>query len=612
MATPIQLLLIEDSEDEAQLIVRELERGGYEPRWERVDTAAALQVAIQRQPWDLITCDWVMPGFGAPAALALLAELGVEAPTIIISGEVGEEAAVTAMRAGAHDFVSKQRLTRLVPAVERELRETEMRRARYRAEEALRASERRYRRLFETAKDGILILDALTGQIMDVNPFLLQLLGHSSEELLGKRLWEISPFRDVAENKEAFEELQAKAYMRYEHLPLETKHGRRVAVEFVSNSYQENGHRIIQCNVRDISERKQSEAERAHIAAIVDSCEDAIIGKTLDGVITSWNRAAERLYGYSATEVVGRPISLLVPPDQPDEIPQILERLRRGEHIDHFETVRMRKDGTRVPIRVTISSIRGPSGKLIGASAIAHDITERKLAEDAIRQLNQALEQRVTERTAQLEAANAELETFSSSVSHDLRAPLRHIEGFSRILLEDCGLSLDAKAKGYLDRMQANVQQMGQLIQDLLSLSHVASKAMTLDVVDLSGIVQAIAGDLQKHDPKRQVEFVIAPGLSAPGDMHLLRVALENLLGNAWKYTSKRAVARIEFGARERQEGRVYFVRDNGAGFDMAYAGKLFGAFQRLHAVSEFEGTGIGLATVQRIIHRHGGRVWAE
>jgi len=429
---------------------------------------------------------------------------------------------------------------------------------------------------------------------------------------LGKRLWEISPFRDVAENKEAFEELQAKAYMRYEHLPLETKHGRRVAVEFVSNSYQENGHRIIQCNVRDISERKQSEAERAHIAAIVDSCEDAIIGKTLDGVITSWNRAAERLYGYSATEVVGRPISLLVPPDQPDEIPQILERLRRGEHIDHFETVRMRKDGTRVPIRVTISSIRGPSGKLIGASAIAHDITERKLAEDAIRQLNQALEQRVTERTAQLEAANAELETFSSSVSHDLRAPLRHIEGFSRILLEDCGLSLDAKAKGYLDRMQANVQQMGQLIQDLLSLSHVASKAMTLDVVDLSGIVQAIAGDLQKHDPKRQVEFVIAPGLSAPGDMHLLRVALENLLGNAWKYTSKRAVARIEFGARERQEGRVYFVRDNGAGFDMAYAGKLFGAFQRLHAVSEFEGTGIGLATVQRIIHRHGGRVWAE
>ncbi|HXQ23924.1 MAG TPA: PAS domain S-box protein, partial [Candidatus Acidoferrales bacterium] len=482
MATPIQLLLIEDSEDEAQLIVRELERGGYEPRWERVDTAAALQVAIQRQPWDLITCDWVMPGFGAPAALALLAELGVEAPTIIISGEVGEKAAVTAMRAGAHDFVSKQRLTRLVPAVERELRETEMRRARYRAEEALRASERRYRRLFETAKDGILILDALTGQIMDVNPFLLQLLGHSSEELLGKRLWEISPFRDVAENKEAFEELQAKAYMRYEHLPLETKHGRRVAVEFVSNSYQENGHRIIQCNVRDISERKQSEAERAHIAAIVDSCEDAIIGKTLDGVITSWNRAAERLYGYSATEVVGRPISLLVPPDQPDEIPQILERLRRGEHIDHFETVRMRKDGTRVPIRVTISSIRGPSGKLIGASAIAHDITERKLAEDAIRQLNQALEQRVTERTAQLEAANAELETFSSSVSHDLRAPLRHIEGFSRILLEDCGLSLDAKAKGYLDRMQANVQQMGQLIQDLLSLSHVASKAMTLDV----------------------------------------------------------------------------------------------------------------------------------
>lgn len=240
------------------------------------------------------------------------------------------------------------------------------------------------------------------------------------------------------------------------------------------------------------------------------------------------------------------------------------------------------------------------------------EINERKKAESEILRLNVQLEQRVAERTAQLEATNKEMEAFSYSVSHDLRAPLRSIDGFSQALLEDYADKLDALGQNYLQRVRAATQRMAQLIDDLLNLSRLTRSEMRYEKVDLSALVEAIATELHKTQPERQVEFVIAPGLVANGDAHLLRIVLENLLGNAWKFTGKHQKARIEFGLLLQDNTDVYFVRDDGTGFDMAYVEKLFGAFQRLHAMTEFEGTGIGLATVQRIIHRHGGRVWAE
>ncbi|MBI3977153.1 MAG: response regulator [Chloroflexi bacterium] len=246
------------------------------------------------------------------------------------------------------------------------------------------------------------------------------------------------------------------------------------------------------------------------------------------------------------------------------------------------------------------------------ALGLAQAVADVRASEERLHALNAALEQRVAERTAQLEATNKELEAFSYSVSHDLRAPLRAIDGFSQALLEDYADRLDAEGRDYLRRVRAGSQRMAQLIDDLLKLSRVSRWELRRETVDLSALARAIAAELRQAQPERRVDFAIAEGLTVVGDAHLLRIMLENLLGNAWKFTAEHGTARIELGTEQRDGERVYFVRDDGAGFEMAYAGKLFGAFQRLHAMTEFEGTGIGLATVQRIVHRHGGRIWAE
>jgi len=239
---------------------------------------------------------------------------------------------------------------------------------------------------------------------------------------------------------------------------------------------------------------------------------------------------------------------------------------------------------------------------------------KRELQQHATR-----LEQRVAERTKELErralelqAANSELDAFAYSVSHDLRAPLRSIDGFSQVLLEDYGAGLDEAARDSLQRVRAASQRMATLIDDLLKLARVTRTEMRTERVDLSGMAREIVLDIQRTTPDRQVEFAIAPGLEAQGDSRLLRVVLDNLLRNGWKYTGKQPQPRVEFTAMDENGSRVFVIKDNGAGFDMKYADKLFGVFQRLHSTAEFEGTGVGLATVRRIINRHGGRIWAE
>ena len=738
----------------------------------------------------------------------------------------------------------------------------------------LRESEERYRAVVEQVAEGILLVDVDSKRVLEANAAYQGLLGYSPEEVLRLSLYDLVPYPP-----ESMDCYVRRVRERGSYVSGERRHRRKdgslVDVEVRANVISYGGREAMCMLIRDVTERRRAEEERARLAAMVESSDDAIIGKTLGGIITSWNKGAKRLYGYSAHEAVGQSIFMLVPPESPDEIPGILQRIRRGEKVDHFETVCVTKDGRRLDISLTVSPIRDSEGNIIGASTIARDITEHKLAEKAlreseerfratfeqaavgvshvaldgswirvnqklcdilgyprgellsltfhdtthpddldrdvghlrrmlegetdtystekryirkdgsliwvnlttsllrdpsgepkyfisvtedtterkrveeelkiseerfrnifeqsplsvqilspdgrtvrvngaweklwgvtfgelncigynlledqqlvergimpyikrgfageptltppimydpdetspgvtahedsrrwvrafiypvkdeagnireitlihediterkraeeeIRELNEQLEQRVRRRTAQLEAFNSELESFSYSVSHDLRAPLRSIDGFSHILLEDYADDLDEAGRDYLARVRDASQRMGRLIDDLLDLSRMTRSEMRRERLDLSALAEGLAEELKRAQPERRVEFVVEGGLVVEGDGTLLRVALENLLRNAWKFTGKQQRARIEFGVTEHEGARAYFVRDDGAGFDEAYADKLFGAFQRLHVGSELEGTGIGLATVQRIVHRHGGRVWAE
>jgi light-regulated signal transduction histidine kinase (bacteriophytochrome) len=248
----------------------------------------------------------------------------------------------------------------------------------------------------------------------------------------------------------------------------------------------------------------------------------------------------------------------------------------------------------------------------VEVTSLGIDVTERQRSEDEVRRLNAGLERRVAERTAQLEAANQELEAFAYSVSHDLRAPLRAIDGFSAMVLEDAGEKLSAEDLEHLGRVRAGVQRMGLLIDEILALSRVTRRQMSVEEVDITSCAEEILRELREAEPARRVETVVAPGLHACADATLLRVILVNLLSNAWKFTSKHETACIEVGATDVGGEPAFYVRDDGAGFNAAHASRLFGVFQRMHGPGEFEGEGIGLATVQRLVARHGGRVWAE
>lgn len=347
--------------------------------------------------------------------------------------------------------------------------------------------------------------------------------------------------------------------------------------------------------------KRAADEHRLQLAAIVESSGDAIVAIDLKGLVASWNGGAERLLGYAAREVVGQPVSLLLPPGENAGDASIAEPLSREQAMEPIEIVRRRKDGRLVELSATCSPIVHSDGALVGVSMVARDISERKRAEAELRRAREAAE-----------AANRELEAFSYSVAHDLRAPLRRIDGFNVALLEDCGAALDDTGRDYLRRAQDSVQDMRRLIDGLLELARVTRVGLRSQPVDLSELARATARHLKEIEPDRSVEFVIRDGFNEEGDRALLGAALQNLLGNAWKFTRQKRDARIEFGSDIEQGKNVYFVRDNGAGFDMRHAKRLFGAFQRLHSQDQFEGTGIGLATVQRIVQRHGGRVWAE
>ncbi len=362
------------------------------------------------------------------------------------------------------------------------------------------------------------------------------------------------------------------------------------------------------CALRAMHSRGRAQEK---LDRFLGSMPDALVIVNGEGKIISSNAHTAKLFGYTEKELQGESMALLVP----ERVRQTQRQyyagffLERGGRVPEMtlELCGLRKDGREFPIEISTRPLSAEKGLLV-TSAI-RDISERKKVEKQISQLNKELK----DRAAELETANKELEAFSYSVSHDLRSPLQNIDSFSQILMEEYANRLDTDGREYVERLRGSCQHMEEIIEALLALSNMTRHELTPENCDLTAVAKGIATELQQKEPDRLVDWVIAEGMTVEGDARLLRVVLENLLGNAWKFTARRARARIEFGALPQSNGaRTYFVRDDGAGFDMARAEHLFSPFKRLHDQAQFRGTGIGLATVQRVIQRHGGRIWAE
>jgi PAS domain S-box-containing protein len=356
----------------------------------------------------------------------------------------------------------------------------------------------------------------------------------------------------------------------------------------------------------------QREISHSQLQSLIDNTSAVIYMKRIDdGTYVLVNREWERLFKVHRDVVINMTDHEVFPPALARELRSNDLRVAAAGTTVHFEETADTDDGPHTYISVKFP-VRDSGGGAYAVCGISTDITPRIRAEQEIRQLNEQLESRVAERTAELETSTAELDAFAYSVSHDLRAPLRSLHGFSQALLEDYEDVLDERGREYLGRLQKNAQRMGQMIDDLLGLSRATRADLIREPVDLSSLAHDVAGDLRAADPGRDLTIDIAGCLYTVGDPRLLRMALQNLMANAWKFTRKTPDPVIRVGQEHREGETVFFVADNGAGFDMRYARKLFTAFQRLHSTNDFEGTGIGLATVQRIIHRHGGHISAQ
>jgi len=486
------------------------------------------------------------------------------------------------------------------------------------ASKQVEALNKRLAGIFENSFDEIYIFDDEL-KFIQVSSGALKNLGYSMDEMRAMGPADLKPDFDDEHFNAFVEPLRTE---EKQQLVFETRHQRKdgstYPVQVRLQASLVDNERIFSAIIVDITEQKKAEAEieryQKHLeglvaqrtktvkqqAQIIDQTHDSVVGTDLDGIVTSWNGGAERMFGVSSDRAIGRPISFVYPEDQRDRFQtSVIGPLKeKGAH--EVEVEMLHADGTTFPAHLSLSLLYDDQGNPYGMVGYSLDLSELKQREVELGRVNE-----------QLEAANKELESFAYSVSHDLRAPLRGIDGFSMALMEDYGDQLDDTAQDYLQRVRNGAQRMGVLIDDMLQLSRVNRLELNRETIDMATIARSVVEELQDGEPQRMLELDLGDDLLVKADPRLLRVMLDNLFGNAWKFTTREEVSRISF-SRVPNQNDTYMIRDNGVGFDMRHADKLFGAFQRLHRNVDFPGTGVGLATVQRIVHRHGGKVWAE
>jgi len=480
--------------------------------------------------------------------------------------------------------------------------------------------EARFRATVESAPNAMVMIDE-SGRIVLVNAELERLFNYGRNELLNQKVEALIPerFRSGHSGLRSvyFSAPEARRMGQGRDLFGLRKDGSEFPVEIGLNPVKTDEGAFVLAAIVDISERnRQTVALREseeRFRLLIESVRDyAIFMLDKEGRVVTWNTGAERIKGYQAAEIIGKHISCFyTEEDVRNDAPRSELAAARSEGRYEAEGLRVRKDGSRFLAQVIITALLDATGDLRGFTKVTRDITESRRAKQEILRLNADLEDRVRERTAQLEAANKELEAFSFSVSHDLRAPLRHIDGFAHMLKEDAA-ELDDQTRRHVDLIAESARRMGMLIDDLLEFSRLGRNSLVRIRADMNVLVESALNEAC-GDQRNQAQVTIGPLPAACVDPNLMRQVWVNLLSNAFKYSATRgSEARVEVSAETQGAVNRYCIRDNGVGFDMRYAGKLFGVFQRLHSQQEFEGTGVGLAIVQRIVHRHGGRVWAD
>jgi len=504
----------------------------------------------------------------------------------------------------------KRRLSKLLPEFKQLVRQ------KYSVKET-RNSEQRYRTLFMEDLNPSFIT-APDGSIKECNQAFISLFGFKS-----KRAALQSNFNDRFTNyiHQVFfwESLQQREQINNHEMPASTISGENVhTILKATGSYDQNSNLSeIVGYIQDITDRKAAEdalrKSEERYRSLIETTNDWIWEIDESFCFTYSSLKIQTILGYELNNVLGSSILELAPTNQRNDVEEEFTELAvRQEAFVGVEQYFEDSDGNIAIFETSGIPLFTNNGIFKGYRGISKDITERKKTERQIARMNDELENKVVERTKMLQIANKELEAFSYSVSHDLRAPLRSIDGFSQALIEDYGDALDSTATNYLNRVRSAAQRMSTLIDDMIKLAKVSRTELSKKRINLSDIARTIAKNLSDLEPDRDAEFVIQPNMSVLGDENLMKVVLQNLLENAWKFTSKEEKTRIEVGSKSKDNDIVYYVRDNGAGFDMNYAKKLFTPFQRLHKETDFPGTGIGLSTVQRIVHRHLGKIWAE